>query len=111
MAYRLLVPVVLYPPVAPAGFAALAVLTLVSTAAAFVAIRRGDPVRHRIWMTRSYALIFTGVSFRLRLMAFTAAGVSFQQAYVTGAWAGRVLNLLVAERLTAPLRGAVVVRS
>ena len=50
----------LYPPVAPAGFAALAVLTPVSTAAALVAIRRGDPVRHRIWMTRSYALIFTG---------------------------------------------------
>ncbi|MFC8447858.1 DUF2306 domain-containing protein [Kitasatospora sp. NPDC057223] len=106
----LLVPVGLYPPVAPAGFAALAVLTLVSTAAAVRAIRRGDPARHRIWMTRSYALIFTGVTFRLWLMALTAAGVGFQQAYVTGAWAGWALNLLVAERLTAPLRGAVGVR-
>lgn len=51
------------------------------------------------------------MTFRLWLTAFTAAGSSFQQAYVTGAWAGWVLNLLVAERLTAPLRGAVVVRS
>ncbi|MFF2040768.1 DUF2306 domain-containing protein [Kitasatospora sp. NPDC058170] len=100
----LLVPVGLYPPLAPAGFAVLAVLTLVSTVTAFAVIRRGEVARHRIWMVRSYALIFTGVTFRLWLIVLTGAGVSFQLAYVTGAWSGWVLNLLVAERLVARLR-------
>ncbi|WP_431676566.1 DUF2306 domain-containing protein [Kitasatospora sp. KL5] len=95
----LLVPVGLYPPFAPAGFAVLAVLTLVSTGAAVVAVLRGRVALHRTWMVRSYALVFTGVTFRLWLAVLTGAGVSFEHAYVPGAWIGWLLNLLVAERL------------
>ncbi|MDQ0306049.1 putative membrane protein [Kitasatospora herbaricolor] len=100
----LLVPKGLFGPVAPLGFAALAVLLLVATVAAFVSIRRGAVTRHRIWMVRSYALIFTGVTFRLWISGFSAAGVPFGQAYESGAWAGWLLNLLVAEHVIARIR-------
>ncbi|MEV6205810.1 hypothetical protein [Kitasatospora sp. NPDC051914] len=50
-------------------------------------------------MVRSYAPIFTGVTFRLRPAALTGAGVSLEHAYVPGAWIGRLLDLPVAERL------------
>ncbi|WP_199881272.1 DUF2306 domain-containing protein [Streptomyces sp. CB03911] len=100
----LLVPKGLFGPIAPLGFAALAVLLLVATVAAFVSIRRGAVERHRIWMVRSYALIFTGVTFRLWISGFSAAGVPFGQAYGSGAWAAWLLNLLVAEHVVARIR-------
>ncbi|MCX5215100.1 DUF2306 domain-containing protein [Kitasatospora sp. NBC_00240] len=100
----LLVPKGLFGPIAPLGFAALAVLLLVATVAAFVSIRRGAVARHQIWMIRSYALIFTGVTFRLWISGFAAAGVPFGQAYGSGAWASWLLNLLVAEHVVARLR-------
>ncbi|WP_405019826.1 DUF2306 domain-containing protein [Kitasatospora sp. NBC_00070] len=97
----LLVPNGLYPPIAPAGFAGLAVAVLVTTGAAFGAIRCGRVAGHRVWMIRSYALVFTGVTFRLWLMAGAAAGVPFEQAYTSGAWSAWLVNLLVAEHLIA----------
>ncbi|MFF3595369.1 DUF2306 domain-containing protein [Kitasatospora indigofera] len=102
----LLVPKGLFGPIAPLGFAALAVLLLVATVAAFVSIRRGAVARHQIWMIRSYALIFTGVTFRLWISGFSAVGVPFGQAYGSGAWGAWLLNLLVAEHLVARLRPA-----
>ncbi|WP_457031907.1 DUF2306 domain-containing protein [Kitasatospora sp. P5_F3] len=95
----LLVPKGLFGPVAPAGFAALGVAVLLTTGAAFGSIRRGRVARHQVWMIRSYALIFTGVTFRLWLTVGAAAGVPFEQAYTSGAWSAWLINLLVAERL------------
>ena len=81
------------------AFALLAVGTLGSTAMAFVAIRRRQIARHRAWMTRSYAFIFTGASFRLGLVLLPALGLSFDTAYVVGAWIAWPINLAVAEVL------------
>jgi uncharacterized membrane protein len=81
------------------AFALLAVGTLGSTAIAFVAIRRRQIARHRVWMTRSYAFIFTGVSFRLCLFLLPVLGFSFDTAYAVGAWIGWPINLVVAEVL------------
>ncbi|GJF28886.1 hypothetical protein KNE206_15860 [Kitasatospora sp. NE20-6] len=100
----LLVPTGLAGPVGPLGFAALAVLLLAATTAGFVTIRRGAVVRHRIWMIRSYALIFTGVTFRLWLSVLSGAGLPFDQVYGSGAWTSWLVNLLVAERLIARIR-------
>ncbi|MFG2825334.1 DUF2306 domain-containing protein [Kitasatospora sp. NPDC048365] len=100
----LLAPSGLYPPLAPLGFAVLAVLVLVTTVAAVVTARRRDLVRHRVWATRSYALIFTGVTFRLWLVLLGAAGLPFGPVYVTGAWASWLIDLVVAERLIATFR-------
>ena len=81
------------------AFALLAVGTLASTAMAFVAIRRRQIGRHRQWMTRSYAFIFTGVSFRLGLVLLPALGLHFDTAYVVSAWIAWPINLAVAEVL------------
>ena len=81
------------------AFALLAVGTLGSTAMAFVAIRRRQIARHRAWMTRSYAFVFTGVSFRLGLVLLPALGLSFDTAYPLSAWIAWPINLAVAEVL------------
>ena len=81
------------------AFALLAVATLASTAMAFVAIRRRQIARHRQWMTRSYAFIFTGATFRLGLMLLPLLGLSFDTAYVVSAWIAWPINLAVAEVL------------
>lgn len=88
------------------AFALLALGTLASTAMAFVAIRRRQIARHRQWMTRSYAFIFTGVSFRLCLFLLPALGLSFDTAYVVGAWIAWPINLAVAEVLLRRARRA-----
>ena len=72
---------------------------MTSTAMAFVAIRRRQIARHREWMTRSYAFIFTGVIFRLGLFLLPALGLSFDTAYVVSAWISWPINLAVAEVL------------
>jgi len=81
------------------AFGLLALGTLASTAMAYVAIRRRQIARHREWMTRSYAFIFTGVSFRLWVFVLTVLGLGFDTAYVVGAWIAWPINLAVAEVL------------
>ena len=88
------------------AFALLALGTLASTAMAFVAIRRRQIARHREWMTRSYAFIFTGVSFRLWVLLLSVLGVGFDTAYVVGAWIAWPINLAVAELLLRRRRRA-----
>ena len=86
-------------PLARLGFAALALALLITTAVALTAILRRRVSAHRAWMTRSYALIFTAVTFRLWLAAFTVVGLPFDQVYAVGAWTSWMINLLVAEAL------------
>jgi uncharacterized membrane protein len=81
------------------AFALLGVGTLGSTAMAFVAIRRRQVERHREWMTRSYAFIFTGVTFRLGVFLLPVLGFSFDTGYVVSAWIAWPVNLAVAEVL------------
>jgi hypothetical protein len=95
----LLAPKALAGPAGPLGFGVLAVLLLGTSAAAYVCIRRRQVARHRAWMTRSYALIFTGVTFRLWIGGLPALGLSFEDAYASGAWTAWMINLLVAEML------------
>lgn len=109
----MLAPTTYTGPIAAVGLGVLAVLLLSTSVAAYVTIRRRQVAQHRAWMTRSYALIFTAVTFRLWLGAVPAAGFTFEQAYVTGAWAAWVINLAVAELLITrpqkrlPRRGTV----
>jgi uncharacterized membrane protein len=81
------------------AFALLALGTLGSTVMAFVAIRRRQIARHREWMTRSYAFIFTGASFRLWVFLLSALGLGFDSAYVVSAWIAWPINLAVAQLL------------
>lgn len=83
---------------AHAGFAMLAVSWLVTTTAAFVAIRRRDTRSHQRWMIRSFALTLAAVTLRVYLPVSLVIGVPFDLAYPVIAWACWVPNLLVAER-------------
>src|SRR5437899_2148133 len=71
----LLAPLSLGGPIAHLGFSVVAVVRLLTTAAAFVSIRRRRIEDHRAWMVRSYALIFTAVTFRAWLLLLTALGL------------------------------------
>ncbi len=85
-------------PVARIGFAVLALEMLGATALALGAILRRRIPAHREWMTRSYALIFVAVTFRLFLVP-TFLGAPFAPVYAADAWLSTIVNLLVAEAL------------
>jgi uncharacterized membrane protein len=87
------------------AFGALAVLWLGTTAMAYREIRRGDPLSHRRWMTRSYALTFAAVTLRIYLPASVAIGLPFEPAYQAISWLCWVPNLVVAEGLILRLPG------
>lgn len=86
-------------PVARLGFACLAIAWLFTGVRAYSAIRAGDPVAHRRWMVRNFALAFGAVTLRLWLPASVVAGMLFEVAYPMVAWLCWVPNLLVAEWL------------
>ncbi len=85
-------------PVARIGFAVLALEMLGATALALTAILRRRIPAHREWMTRSYALVFVAVTFRLLLVP-TFLGAPFAPVYAADAWLSTIINLLVAEAL------------
>lgn len=103
----LMAPLTLGGPLAHLGFAMLALLLLLTTARAFVAIRRREIVIHRAWMIRSYALVFAAVTFRSWLGGLLSAGLPYDQVYAVGAWASWLINLYVAELLIARLGSSV----
>lgn len=98
----MLAPLSLGGPLAHLGFSVLALLLLLTTGAAFVSILRRRIDAHRAWMFRSYALIFTAVTFRSWL-GLAATGLPFDQVYAVGSWTSWLIDLLVAELLLTAL--------
>jgi len=92
-------PVAWAGPVAQAGFTALAIAWLATTAAGVQRIVAGDRAGHRAWMTRSFALAFAAVSLRLQLPLYGVLGVPMAAAYAFVAWSSWVPNLVVAHVL------------
>lgn len=81
------------------GFATLAVLWLLTGAAAFLAIRNGHVADHRRWMMRNFALTFAAVMLRMYVPIAAAVGAEFAPSYALIAWLCWLPNLLVAEWL------------
>lgn len=80
------------------GFTLLAIVTLVTSAQAYLAIRRRAVRQHREWMLRSYSLIFGAVTLRIWLpLLIMAYGGQFLPAYRWVAWLSWVPNVLLAE--------------
>lgn len=82
---------------AKAGFATLAVVWVLVTANA---IRHAMARRiglHRRWMIYSFALTFAGVTLRLYLLGFMAAGFTYTEASVYLAWLCWLPNLAFAN--------------
>lgn len=83
--------------VAHAGFLALGVLWIATTAEAFRRILAKDIRGHRRWMIRSWALTFAAVTLRVYLPASIIAGLPYQASYAVIAWLCWVPNVIAAE--------------
>jgi len=86
-------------PIAAAGFGALAVAWLLTTALGLRALLARRYGEHGRWMVRSFALTFAAVALRLYLPLSNALGLDMALAYVAISWLCWVPNLLVAEAL------------
>ncbi len=84
-------------PMARLGFTVMGAVLLLFTGLAFDAIRRGDVATHRRWMHRSYAVIFSAVTFRLWLFALTSLGLPFDAVYAVGSWVAWMANVMAAD--------------
>jgi uncharacterized membrane protein len=83
--------------VARLGFVLLALAWLYTGVRAYAAIRAGDPITHRRWMARNFALTFAAVTLRLYMPASIASGIAFETAYPAIAWLCWLPNLVLAE--------------
>ena len=84
--------------VAASGFFTLAVFWLATTALAVRFIVRGDAIRHRRWMIRSYALTAAAITLRIYLpLSLFAFHVHFSTAYHVIAWLCWIPNAIAAE--------------
>ena len=80
------------------GFSGMSTAWLLTTIIAYKAIRAGDIKKHERWMIRSYAVTFTGVTFRLWMpFLIITFQMEFLEAYPISAWISWMANLLVAE--------------
>lgn len=80
-----------------AGFIALAIGWLVCTIIAFITIRKGNIIKHKKWMMRSYAFCFAFATFRIYLGLFTASGLDFNDFYSYLGFLCWVPNLIFIE--------------
>ena len=92
-------------PVAATGFFVLGALWLWTTGRAVLHARAGRIARHKIWMVRSAALTFAGVTLRLWLAMSMVQGIPYEIAYPVIAWLCWVPNLLIAEYLVRTKQG------
>jgi uncharacterized membrane protein len=80
------------------GFTGMALAALITTGVAYVKIRGRNLAAHRAWMVRSYAVIFSAVTFRLWLPTMIVLyGGDVSPAYGWASWLSWVLNLAVVE--------------
>ncbi len=75
------------------GFAVLAIIWIATTANAIRHAMARRIGRHRRWMIYSFALTFAGVTLRLYLLGFMAAGFSYTEASAYLAWLCWLPNL------------------
>lgn len=80
------------------GFGSLAVLLIAATSIALIRIKEKDIIRHRLWMLRSYALMFAAVTLRIELpILIILHSGDFTPAYQWVSWLCWVPNIAVAE--------------
>ncbi len=83
-------------PSARLGFALLAVVWVATTANAIRHAMARRIGKHRRWMVYSFALTFAGVTLRIYLLGFMAAGIGYTDASAYLAWLCWLPNLAVA---------------
>lgn len=85
-------------PLAAVGFLLLSVFWVCATGKALILARQKDFYAHRVWMIRSFALTFAGVTLRLYIGLFHGfMEIDFAPVYTFAAWFSWVGNLLAVE--------------
>ncbi len=79
------------------GFLLLGIATFITTLLGVTAIAGRDLLRHRRWMTRSFALVATAVTFRIHHIVFFHAGLPDEVNYLASLWLSILGNAAVAE--------------
>ncbi|MEM7166615.1 MAG: DUF2306 domain-containing protein [Planctomycetota bacterium] len=85
------------------GFLVLAVAWFQSTLAGLLAIRAGDLLRHRRWMTWSYAWVTSAISFRLLYVGLSFVSNNDPAIYVWALWLSGAVSAAVALSLQPAL--------
>jgi hypothetical protein len=82
-----------------AGFLLLGAATFYTTLRGVAVMREPsrDVVRHRKWMTRSFALAASAITFRLYHVAFFEIGLAEETNYLVSLWLSILGNAAVAE--------------
>jgi uncharacterized membrane protein len=83
--------------IASAGFLTLGAVWIVATGVAVRFILRGDAMRHRRWMIRSFALTAAAITLRMYLPLIFVFHWNFSIAYPAIAWLCWVPNAIGAE--------------
>jgi len=84
-------------PIATAGFASAAVISLICAVQAWRMAMARRFEEHREWVIRSYALIFAAVTLRIWLPLSAIAHFDFMDSYRVISFLGWAPNLVVAE--------------
>lgn len=79
------------------GFLMLSVMTLGSLLLGMVAIYKKNLRAHQAWITRSFALVTTAITFRTLQILFHYGGVPPVLNYQLSLWLSIVINLVLAE--------------
>ncbi len=81
-----------------AGLGSLAIVWVMTTGMAYLAIRRRQIAQHREWMVRSYVVTFGFVWFRVMVAGMQIAGIGTEQeALAVSSWFCWALPLAIAE--------------
>ncbi|MFT5634440.1 MAG: hypothetical protein ACI9SQ_002177 [Rubritalea sp.] len=79
------------------GFLFLAVATLLTLILGMVAIFKRDIKSHQAWITRSFALVTTAITFRTLQIGFSKLEISQETNYQLSLWLSIIINLMLAE--------------
>lgn len=84
--------------IAQLGFTGMSLAWIITTLFAYIYIRRKEVKKHENWMIRSYAVTFTGVTFRLWMpFLIIVFDLDFLGAYPIDAWISWIVNLIIAD--------------
>ncbi len=83
--------------IASVGFAALAVVWILTATIGLASARQRNYAAHRRWMIRTAALTFAAVTLRMYMPLTMLLGLQYDDAYRAVAWLCWMPNLIVAE--------------
>lgn len=79
------------------GFLVLSVATFITALFGVRAILKKNLKKHKIWITRSFALISSAITFRILQLLLEAVGVPSLISYQLAVWLSLAINVLLGE--------------